>query len=124
MISNEAKVDIEKYPLTHRFFKKLSKFTDGLSKHSTIAFMYKKFFLLSEIDNLEISLEYMSKEYDEHKENGWWFTSFHKSLRQSDFFDGYYKKEALLLLTKEQEMKRKEFRSMFLNKKEDGLTKD
>ena len=126
MIQLERKIDKEKYPLTYGFFKLLDmhiKASPAFGKAELLE-MFKSLFLFFEIDDLELHLEFTQEEYAEHKKTGWWFTVFHKAFRQRDVFRGYFKEVSIDLLTKEEYMEMRRFKSEFLKKREEGFTKD
>lgn len=55
------------------------------TKNSDISVIYHHLFSILPEEDLKLSLEYLLTEYNEDKEN--WFYYFHKSIRQGDFFD-------------------------------------
>lgn len=55
------------------------------SKNSDICSIYHHLFSIIPEDELKGKLEYWMSHYQEHKEE--WFYDFHKSIRQSDFFN-------------------------------------
>ncbi|MBK7362637.1 MAG: hypothetical protein IPJ01_10115 [Micavibrio sp.] len=93
-------------------------FFDALKKAQETGSIYLHLFSMLAPDKLEEELLYLfnlSEGNDDYfKEDGKenWFFIFHKSIRQTDFFEGCFKKSNFELIT---EVEEKEFR--FLNNK-------
>lgn len=100
-----SKKTTAKYPLAEHFLKILRE--EG-SVRSDLKAVYYHLFSLLDQEELENTLEYLKTVWngtDDHfgKEGKeCWFTVFHKMIRQTDFFQGIYKKIELKLMTKKE----------------------
>jgi len=112
-----------KYELYDIFFEELRKSNDY------IAVVYLNLFGIKSRKDLERELQYtytVQQGKDEHwgkegKEA--WFTAFHKSIRQADYFYDCYKKAEYKLLSKEEESEFRFLRSQYSMKKLDKHSK-
>lgn len=77
MYHNQENID---FPLREKFLNKLK------SSNSDLSEIYRHLFTCMESESLESTLNYLK---DEVKNEGWFFT-FHKSMRQTDFFNDVY----------------------------------
>ena len=91
------------YALVNEFKKALK---ERISNED-ISFMYQKFFFGFFISEEELgkTLKYYQEVFQKEPDD--WFRQFHKSIRQTDFFDGDYYKE-VNILTEEETKRRKE----------------
>lgn len=91
-----------------QFYKYLEMFDDKQPNFGHLASVYKSLFKLRPFEKLNEYIIYLynvSRGNDSFfKENGKevWFTVFHKSIRQSDFFDGITVEREKALLTPEE----------------------
>jgi hypothetical protein len=84
----------------------VKEFREALKRDSTdIGSMYHHLFSMISDSELEMSLSYWLGEYKDCVEG--WYSGFHKSLRQGDFFD-VHSYNIVNKLTPEQEVRRKE----------------
>lgn len=84
---------MNRYNLVEEFKKAL---TERFS-YSDISFLYQRLFfdfLIDEKDLNNVLLKYQSVFIEDPYD---WFRQFHKSVRQTDFFDGYYQKVVNML---------------------------
>lgn len=123
MILDHAKIDNIIHPLSYEFLEKLKY---EIKRNNNIASSYYRLFALTDIEELETTLEVVKDEYIENtiSDGDWWFTSFHKTLRQTDFFNGFYKDVEIPLITREENKKIKSFRTKLTIKIGDGFKKD
>ena len=98
---NDTKTMVE-YRLVNEFKKALK---ERIS-NSDLSFMYQKLFFNCFISEKELNdiLKYYQGIFKTEPEN--WFAQFHKSIRQTDFFDGTYFKEVNILTDEEMERRR------------------
>lgn len=65
-----------------------------LNANTELAYCYFHLFSIFSHDSLNSTLTWVYDEYMEEKDKPadeqWWFTSFHKSMRQTDFFEDTY----------------------------------
>jgi hypothetical protein len=95
-------------------------------KNSYFANIYLHLFGLLDEERLERELEYLFQLSDgkdeffkkDGKDN--WFYIFHKSIRQTDFFQGCYQKKKVELVT---DLERKEWKFLFVKVHEKGYDK-
>lgn len=108
----------------------VKEFKEYLKKNtSDIASMYYYLFLILPEETLKENLEYWASQYKENEED--WFYLFHKSIRQTDFFNlSIYRK--VNKLTKEQtnrrnellNIRKKQYEEEFESKNPDGKIED
>jgi hypothetical protein len=88
---------MNKYNLVEEFKKALTE----RFPYSDISFLYQRLFfdfLIDEKDLNRILLTYQSVFIEDPYD---WFRQFHKSVRQTDFFNGYYQKVVNMLTDSE-----------------------
>lgn len=88
--------------LSNLFFNTLTSHSQTSLKNGDKADVYFNLFYMLEKDNLNLILDQAYGEFigDETKE--WWFTSFHKSIRQTEFFRNIHFDQEEEILTREE----------------------
>jgi len=86
--------------------------------------LYAHLFEMQDPEAFDIDMRYTFEKWketmhldDDDSQRGAWFFTWHKSLRQSDYFNNCFRKSKYSLLTKEEEKWRKDFKWSLVEKK-------